>query len=379
MPTLTIQLPGQPPVFHVLRDETITIGRLKSNTIVIEDNSVSLMHAKITRKDGQFYLKDLNSTNGTIVNGQPIGEVRLRDQDKVRFAEITTQFLADGEAPATTSPAMAAGVPAAPPSSQPAAPHPVGQASPQRATSAPTHSAAHANSAPTTASKPARKPMISRRALLVAAAVAVVALPGIGFVVWKSVGSEKQSAAANATALVAKKEAANGPAKQVPAPKPAVEAKPSEISETPPTPSLNIADLVAGLKSKDAADRRQAASALHGAGGEAKDAIPALKEALKDSDSEVQMWAALALVNTQTYDKAILPILIRALKNDNAVVREVACLSLGLISYEAGDKGLVLPALNEAASKDADEEVRKAATSALNIVGAESSSQSAAK
>src|SRR5580765_7993695 len=97
MPTLSIQLPGQPPVSHVLKDETITIGRMKSNTIVIEDGSISLMHAKITRKDGQFFLKDLNSTNGTIVNGQPIGEVRLRDQDRVRFAEITTQFVADAE------------------------------------------------------------------------------------------------------------------------------------------------------------------------------------------------------------------------------------------------------------------------------------------
>src|SRR3954466_10173128 len=95
MPTLTIQLPGQPPVSHVLKDETITIGRLKGNTIVIEDSSISLMHAKITRKDGQFFLKDLNSTNGTIVNGQPVGEVKLCDLDRVRFAEITCQFLAD--------------------------------------------------------------------------------------------------------------------------------------------------------------------------------------------------------------------------------------------------------------------------------------------
>src|SRR3954462_8628728 len=97
MSTLIIQLPGLPAVSHVLKDETITIGRLKGNTIVIEDSSISLMHAKITRKDGQFFLKDLNSTNGTIVNGQPIGEVRLRDQDRVRFAEITTHFVTDGE------------------------------------------------------------------------------------------------------------------------------------------------------------------------------------------------------------------------------------------------------------------------------------------
>src|SRR3954470_17502577 len=98
MPTLSIQLCGLPPVSHVLKDETITIGRMKGNTIVIEDSSISLMHAKITRKDGQFYVKDLNSTNGTMVNGQPIGEAKLRDHDKVRFAEITTQFVAEGDA-----------------------------------------------------------------------------------------------------------------------------------------------------------------------------------------------------------------------------------------------------------------------------------------
>src|SRR3954471_24393644 len=103
MPTLSIQLPGLPPVSHVLKDETITIGRMKGNTIVIEDSSISLMHAKITRKNGDFLLKDLNSTNGTSVNGQPIGEVRLRDQDRVRIAEILCQFVADAAVPADYS------------------------------------------------------------------------------------------------------------------------------------------------------------------------------------------------------------------------------------------------------------------------------------
>jgi len=57
----------------------------EGNTIVIEDTSISLMHARITRKNGEFYLKDLNSTNGTIVNGQPISEAKLQDLDRVRL------------------------------------------------------------------------------------------------------------------------------------------------------------------------------------------------------------------------------------------------------------------------------------------------------
>src|SRR5690348_12739163 len=95
MPTLVVQLPGLPPVSHIIRDETTTIGRLKSNSVVIDDSSVSLMHAKITRKNGDYFLKDLNSTNGTMVNGQVIAEAKLRDQDRVRIAEVSTQFLAE--------------------------------------------------------------------------------------------------------------------------------------------------------------------------------------------------------------------------------------------------------------------------------------------
>jgi len=162
--------------------------------------------------------------------------------------------------------------------------------------------------------------------------------------------------------------------------KPSVEAKPvSEPNESVAPPTLNMAETIAALKSKDVAERRRAASALHGAGLDAKEAVPALKEALKDSDQEVQMWAALTLVNTQSYDRAVIPILVRSLKNENTVLRQVACLSLGLIPYEAGDKQSVIPALSETASKDGDEDVRQAAKAALNIVGTESPESLSAK
>src|SRR5438874_555996 len=118
MSSLTVQLASLPSVSHVLKDDTITIGRMKGNTIVIEDASVSLMHAKITRKNGEFYLKDLNSTNGTVVNGQPITEARLRDLDRIRFADISGQFLAEAAPIAAAIPQPGA-VPAVQPSSTP--------------------------------------------------------------------------------------------------------------------------------------------------------------------------------------------------------------------------------------------------------------------
>ena len=105
-PTLTLQPPGLAPVVHVLKEETITIGRMKENAIVLDNHSVSLVHARLTRKDGEFFLKDLNSTNGTWVNGQPVKEARLQDRDEVRFADVSGRFEAPAAAglPATVSP-----------------------------------------------------------------------------------------------------------------------------------------------------------------------------------------------------------------------------------------------------------------------------------
>ena len=149
-------------------------------------------------------------------------------------------------------------------------------------------------------------------------------------------------------------------------------------SATANSASKTVDELVRALKSDDPAERRGAAAALHSLGAESKPASASLREALKDSDAEVQMWAALALVGNQTYDKAVIPVLVRVLQNDNAVLRQVACLSLGLIPYEEGEKDSVIPALAEAAGKDGNEDVRKAAQSALGIVAPELLVKSAA-
>src|SRR6516164_5135088 len=92
MPTLIIQLPGLPSVEHIVRENTITLGRMKGNSIALSDSSVSLSHAKITRVGDDFFLKDLNSTNGTMLNGQSISEARLRDGDQLKFGEVIAYF-----------------------------------------------------------------------------------------------------------------------------------------------------------------------------------------------------------------------------------------------------------------------------------------------
>lgn len=94
MATLLISLPEGEQT-HELSEETTTIGRLSDNSIRIEDGSVSSHHAKITSHDGRFELEDLDSTNGTRVNGQRQQKAVLADGAKLRFGQVEAVFVAD--------------------------------------------------------------------------------------------------------------------------------------------------------------------------------------------------------------------------------------------------------------------------------------------
>jgi ribosome-associated protein YbcJ (S4-like RNA binding protein) len=72
---------NQPPT-----PQTITIGRAKDNTIVIEDARISRKHAKITvETDGSYFLEDLSSTDRIFVNGNKIKGKKVTLEDKVTF------------------------------------------------------------------------------------------------------------------------------------------------------------------------------------------------------------------------------------------------------------------------------------------------------
>ena len=71
--------------------QTITIGRSRSNDVVLSDMSVSRQHAQISRSNyGAYSITDCNSRNGTFVNGQRIsGTVTLNENDFVRIGNNT--------------------------------------------------------------------------------------------------------------------------------------------------------------------------------------------------------------------------------------------------------------------------------------------------
>jgi pSer/pThr/pTyr-binding forkhead associated (FHA) protein len=76
-----------------IRTPVVNIGRADYNDLVLPDESVSTTHAKLQRREGVWVLVDLDSTNGTFVDGDQIkGEVPLAPGASVRFGEIGTVF-----------------------------------------------------------------------------------------------------------------------------------------------------------------------------------------------------------------------------------------------------------------------------------------------
>jgi hypothetical protein len=106
--------------------ESLTrIGRVAGNHVVLDNASVSSSHAELIREPHGYRLRDLDSTNGTRVNGHRITDTQLFRDDKILFGDLLTVFSGD-DAPMRSAPAA----PAAPAPVPPAKPAPVPPAKP---------------------------------------------------------------------------------------------------------------------------------------------------------------------------------------------------------------------------------------------------------
>jgi len=103
MSKLVVALSASVRVPHELAEELITIGRGAENQIQLEDPSVSGRHAQLQARGDSYELQDLQSTNGTQVNGKAIAApVLLRVGDQIRFGKVEACF--ECETPGTAQP-----------------------------------------------------------------------------------------------------------------------------------------------------------------------------------------------------------------------------------------------------------------------------------
>jgi dipeptidyl aminopeptidase/acylaminoacyl peptidase len=75
-----------------LPNEMITLGRAPDNDIVVGDPATSGHHGRIELRGVNFWLSDLGSTNGTLVNGEPVIERQLSDGDLIAIGQNSIRF-----------------------------------------------------------------------------------------------------------------------------------------------------------------------------------------------------------------------------------------------------------------------------------------------
>ncbi len=84
--------------------ETITIGRVAGNDIVLPRGNISKKHSRLVLKDGQLIIVDLKSTNGTYVNGKRISAPQvLNENDKIYLGDFTVSIKASESVTAALS------------------------------------------------------------------------------------------------------------------------------------------------------------------------------------------------------------------------------------------------------------------------------------
>ena len=79
------------PIYPLFSESSI--GRALTNTIIIPDDTVSLQHAMITQRKGRWWLEDMESRNGTALNGVPISSaVLISSGDLIQFGSAELRF-----------------------------------------------------------------------------------------------------------------------------------------------------------------------------------------------------------------------------------------------------------------------------------------------
>ena len=110
MPRLVAQSPEFTGKIFDLTGKEITVGRVADNKIQLEHASVSGHHAAFRLDALDYVIKDLDSTNGTRINGERITEQKLRRNDILRLGNIELLYDSEHQPPGQPMPSPSARV-----------------------------------------------------------------------------------------------------------------------------------------------------------------------------------------------------------------------------------------------------------------------------
>jgi hypothetical protein len=89
---LVVQTDGAPPARFDLGGALIAVGRAADNDVILDDAQVSRHHCQLKLQHGAYGFVDLQSRNGSAVNGQPVEEIALADGDRIRIGNTSIEF-----------------------------------------------------------------------------------------------------------------------------------------------------------------------------------------------------------------------------------------------------------------------------------------------
>ncbi len=84
--------PEEGELYPLFENREITIGRSPTNNIFVHDRNVSRVHCQIVATESGCMLSDLQSTNGTFVNGERVTECELKSGDEIRLGTTLLQL-----------------------------------------------------------------------------------------------------------------------------------------------------------------------------------------------------------------------------------------------------------------------------------------------
>src|ERR1044072_2393402 len=103
MAKLVLLSAGMTGQAHELKVDKTTIGRVEDNTFPIVEPSVSSHHCEVLLRGTDIVVRDLNSTNGTFINGEKVTESVLKSGQILRLGQIELRLETEAAGAGTAS------------------------------------------------------------------------------------------------------------------------------------------------------------------------------------------------------------------------------------------------------------------------------------